>query len=43
MIKKFILGLMLLGGLNLVAADAKAPIVVLETNVGKIELKLILK
>ena len=40
MIKKFILGLMLLGGLNLVAADAKAPIVVLETNVGKIELKL---
>ena len=40
MIKKFILGLMLLGGLNLVAADAKAPIVVLETNLGKIELKL---
>jgi len=40
MIKKFIIGLMLLGGLNLVAADAKAPIVVLETNVGKIELKL---
>ncbi len=40
MIKKFILGLMLLGGLNLVAADAKAPIVVLETNVGKIELKM---
>jgi len=40
MIKKFILGLMLLGGLNLVAADTKAPIVVLETNVGKIELKM---
>jgi len=40
MIKKFIIGLMLLGGLSLVAADAKAPIVVLETNVGKIELKL---
>jgi len=40
MIKKFILGLILLGGLNLVAADVKAPIVVLETNVGKIELKM---
>jgi peptidylprolyl isomerase len=40
MIKKIIIGLMLLGGLSLVAADAKAPIVVLETNVGKIELKL---
>jgi peptidylprolyl isomerase len=40
MIKKFIIGLMLLGGLNLVAADAKAPIVVLDTNLGKIELKL---
>jgi peptidylprolyl isomerase len=40
MIKKILLGLMLLSGLNLMAADAKAPIVVLETNVGKIELKL---
>jgi len=40
MIKKFIIGLMLLGSLSLVAADAKAPIVVLDTNLGKIELKL---
>jgi peptidylprolyl isomerase len=40
MMKKILLGLMLLSGLNLMAADAKAPIVVLETNVGKIELKL---
>ena len=40
MIKKFIVGLLLLSGLSLTAADAKAPIVVLETNVGKIELKL---
>jgi len=38
--KKLILGFMLLSGLHLMAADAKAPIVVLETNVGKIELKL---
>ena len=40
MIKKFIIGLMLLGSLSLVAADAKAPVVVLDTNLGKIELKL---
>jgi peptidylprolyl isomerase len=40
MIKKIIIGLMILGGLNLVAADAKAPVVVLDTNLGKIELKL---
>jgi len=40
MIKKFIIGLMLLSGLSLVAADAKAPVVVLDTNLGKIELKL---
>ena len=35
MIKKFIIGLMLLGGLNLVAADAKAPIVVLGNECGQ--------
>ncbi len=40
MIKRILLGLMLLSGLNLMAADTKAPIVVLETNVGNIELKL---
>ncbi len=40
MIKKIIFGLLLIAGVNLVAADAKAPVVVLETNVGKIELKL---
>ena len=40
MMKKLLLGLLLLSGLNLIAADAKAPIVVLDTNVGKIELKL---
>jgi peptidylprolyl isomerase len=40
MIKKIIVGFMILAGLNLVAADAKAPIVVLDTNLGKIELKL---
>ncbi len=40
MMKKLIMGLVVLLGMNLSAADAKAPIVVLETNVGKIELKL---
>jgi len=40
MIKKFIVGLLLLSGLSLTAANAKAPVVVLETNVGNIELKL---
>ena len=40
MIKKIIVGFMILAGLNLVAADAKAPVVVLDTNLGKIELKL---
>ena len=40
MMKKLMMGLVVLLGMNLSAADAKAPIVVLETNVGKIELKL---
>jgi len=40
MIKKFIIGLVIFAGLNLVALEAKAPVVVLETNLGKIELKL---
>jgi peptidylprolyl isomerase len=40
MIKKFIIGLVIFTGLNLVAADTKVPVVVLETNLGKIELKL---
>ncbi|SFZ97709.1 Peptidyl-prolyl cis-trans isomerase [hydrothermal vent metagenome] len=40
MIKKIFISLLLVAGINLVAADAKAPIVVLETNIGKIELKL---
>ena len=40
MIKKLLIGLMLVSGATLMAADAKAPVVVLETTVGKIELKL---
>ena len=40
MLKKLLLGLLVIAGVNLSAADAKAPIVVLETNVGNIELKL---
>jgi peptidylprolyl isomerase len=40
MIKKIIVSVMLIAGINLSAADAKAPVVVLDTNVGKIELKL---
>ena len=40
MMKKLIMGLVVLLGLNLTVASAKAPVVVLETNIGKIELKL---
>ena len=40
MLKKLLLGLFVAAGLSLTAANAKAPIVVLDTNVGKIELKL---
>jgi len=40
MLKKLLLGLIMIAGVNLTAVNAKAPIVVLETNVGKIELKL---
>jgi peptidylprolyl isomerase len=39
-IKKIVLGLLLVCGVSLSAADAKAPVVVLDTNLGKIELKL---
>ncbi len=40
MIKKLFIGLLFVVGVNLSVANAKAPVVVLETNVGKIELKL---
>lgn len=40
MIKKLFIGLLLIAGMNLSAADAKTSVVVLETNVGKIELKM---
>ncbi|BAF71561.1 peptidylprolyl isomerase [Sulfurovum sp. NBC37-1] len=40
MYKKLLISLLLICGINLSAAGKKAPIVVLETNVGKIELKL---
>jgi peptidylprolyl isomerase len=40
MIKKIFFGLLLTCGVYLNATDVKAPVVVLDTNVGKIELKL---
>lgn len=40
MMKKIFLGFLLVCGIALNAADAKAPVVVLDTNLGKIELKL---
>jgi peptidylprolyl isomerase len=40
MIKKIVFGLLLVCGVSLSAADAKSPVVVLDTNLGKIELKL---
>jgi peptidylprolyl isomerase len=40
MLKKLLIGLLLIGGIQLNAAGEKAPVVVLETNIGKIELKL---
>ncbi|SFV64737.1 Peptidyl-prolyl cis-trans isomerase [hydrothermal vent metagenome] len=40
MYKKILIGLLLVCGINLFAAGEKAPVVVLETNVGKIELKM---
>ena len=40
MMKKIFLGFLLVCGVALNAADAKAPVVVLDTNLGKIELKL---
>ena len=40
MYKKVLISLLLVCGINLSAASKKAPIVVLETNVGKIELKM---
>ncbi len=40
MYRKLLIGLLLVCGINLNASEAKSPIVVLETNVGKIELKL---
>ncbi len=40
MYKKLLIGLLLVCGIHLVASEEKASIVVLETNVGKIELKL---
>ena len=40
MYKKLLISLLLVCGINLSAAGKKAPIVVLETNVGKIELKM---
>ena len=39
-IKKILVGLVLLCGLSLTAAEVKAPVVVLDTNLGKIEIKL---
>ena len=43
MFKKILIGLLLVCSINLSASDDKAPIVVLETNSGKIELKMYLK
>jgi len=40
MYKKLLISLLLICGINLSAAGKKAPIVVLETNIGKIELKM---
>jgi len=40
MIKKLLLGLLFAVGLNFTVANANDPVVVLETNIGKIELKL---
>jgi peptidylprolyl isomerase len=40
MIKKMFLGLLLICGVYLSAADVKAPVVIFDTNLGKIELKL---
>jgi len=40
MYKKLLISLLLICGINLSAAGKKAPIVVLETNAGKIELKM---
>ena len=40
MYKKILIGLLLVCGINLFGAGTKAPVVVLETNVGKIELKM---
>ncbi len=40
MYKKLLIGLLLVCGIHLYASGEKSPIVVLETNVGKIELKL---
>jgi len=40
MIKKLLLGLLFIVGLNFTVANAADPVVVLETNIGKIELKL---
>jgi len=40
MYKKLLIGLLLLCGIHLNASEGKSPIVVLETNVGKIELKM---
>ncbi|WP_294951099.1 peptidylprolyl isomerase [Sulfurovum sp.] len=40
MYKKILIGLLLVCGINLFGAGKKAPVVVLETNVGKIELKM---
>jgi peptidylprolyl isomerase len=40
MFKKLLIGLLLVCGIHLNAAGEKSPVVVLETNVGKIELKL---
>ena len=40
MYKKLLIGLLLVCGIHLNAAEAKAQIVVLETNLGKIELKM---
>lgn len=40
MYKKLLIGLLMVCGVSLNAAEVKSPIVVLETNVGKIELKM---
>jgi peptidylprolyl isomerase len=40
MYKKLLIGLLLVCGIQLNASEGKSPIVVLETNVGKIELKM---